>query len=919
MKRSDFRYFTGFGLNIGSSPVLFKAILSVESGGSGSVILQTNADSLNILGLPSWAVVSQTNKPNDTIVVTLLDDLLIGHEHFDVELIKDGVTTTITKGLRISISIKSTQYAERLALLPSSQTLAVETSSTDSITNSRPFFFPKTNGELVMGFAYFRGYRDKVQFFTKDMETGTTDSEDIINLLSDMVHNAESLYLGGGKSVFLTFNGGFVRYHIYDTALKTWEYDFIPKDTVLQASQASTGYRICQGTDGKVYVIASNDGGTTTVAIREIDVAAKTSMLYNNIPAPGGMHQIGADTTNIYCSSNPYGDGDTFTVLKETYVDGTTISSPTVTVLETTVTAKVHQRKHGVVYEKGGVWNYLHAGIFKYATDPIDVPSNEAPWVGDTTNLKSFYNLYNDIPTKTPLLESYWDTSNAPNGDVWVKYAGASLFVKYSLLGVLKHSSLVERIKVIQDNKIIVSKDGYLGYLLRNLDTQVNTFFQPVAGRISTYVIVIKSMFAYLGGYFDSTFLKLNSNEAVDNTTNNDYDANNIGTYSNPLNLDTLGDDANITKPYGAVIASNGMLYFSGKKIRSGDGGGVASYNEDTGVVTEVAGFSTFECWDIVSVGDYIVVASIGDGGSSPLRYSVIDISTNLVVRYLEPNALVTANHGRLVTDGEFVFGLTTDDAETETYFYKMDINLGTLLKSQTYAFDTDVGKGNDSGKSDFVYHTDGFLYTLLNINSQDYCRVDTTTMCAEPLIKLDDASRGRFDINSENTYFVSGINVVKRAYTAIAEGFISLNLTNRFLTISNILLGTGGVTKTYIIEGAANIGVTLVGDGTAGTSTVFPMLDTIDLDGAYTGIVVLKFTLSVRSGTIKINAGEWRNSSLYIGYLSGVSGVYGVGTHNIVSSGFNGVDVEKIKLYTDGQNYPTFDYDITNIRIEVQ
>lgn len=140
---------------------------------------------------------------------------------------------------------------------------------------------------------------------------------------------------------------------------------------------------------------------------------------------------------------------------------------------------------------------------------------------------------------------------------------------------------------------------------------------------------------------------------------------------------------------------------------------------------------------------------------------------------------------------------------------------------------------------------------------------------------------------------------------------------SNKFLTILSVDVGTGGVTNTFINDGSNNIGTTLVGNGVGGDSTFKPLLD-ISLDGAYTGIATLTFKLTVRSGIARMNGGEWRSSTAWLGAMGISSASYGVGIHEITSTPFDGIDIEKIKLYFDGQNYPTFDFDIELISVEV-
>jgi len=876
-----------------------------------------DAISYKISNLPQWASLDT----NSGVVNVTPNGDRSGHAFYDVEVTTSSGVEVYKKALRITLMVPEDIFAQRAKFLDDVALPIVATTS-NAITHTSPRFFPKANGESCVVLAYYPNYSNDNQIFVVDLEDGTTKNVDTTIFKDDTINLFKHVYIGDGKS-FVAWpthvtnaNNTFMRYSIYDTNTHTWNADIIPVDTHLQ--NATTGFDIVQGTDAKVYVLASSDGSNSNGGVIEIDTQNSSSIYYDSMPINGGIGQVGADATHIYISTNKYGVGDLLSIKR---------STKEVTVLETNVNYKLYQRKNGVVFKNSsnGTWHYMYNGV---VVDGGGDLNTLAPWGADSSDLYAD-SYYSDIPSKIPgdWDEDAWDTSamtpanTSSTGYFWYKYkpTSANNFTKITLNGINTQSALQNRIMSLGNGKILTTNDAYLGMNIYDTNTKLLQHYQLADGSPSIYTLTKKNEYTVImSGYFDAPYIEYDSTKIWDNMVNAQHNPNNSPSYQNPKNHGAIGHVANISKAYGSTFGSNGKYYFSGKKVRSGNGGGVGVYDTATKVTTSISGFESSHVRDLVSVGEYVVAASVGAPISSPLKLSVIDTTTQTVVRSTVPLSSITLNQGRLATDGEYVYCLSISDDNTKTYIFKYNPENG-VLTSTVFPFTTKMDATNDVSGTSLIYNKeDGFLYATFGDAGKDivsvFSRIDTTTLLAEPVARSTSVMASRFDFLDKSVYFVSGTNIRKLESVALTDGFTTLSSTDVFSHLS-VSVGSTNTAVTYVNDGSNDIGYNAVGSNGTGSS-VYP-ITTVYPQGLFSGTLTLKFTLTVNSGTVKLGGAEYYLDTAWGGTMNGLGGTYTQGSYEIESNPLTVTNLQRIILKNRSIDEPIYDIDVSNVRIE--
>ena len=641
----------------------------------------------------------------------------------------------------------------------------------------------------------------------------------------------------------------------------------------------------------------------------KIDTINKTSKYYGNISTLDGVGQVAADDTYIYLSTNKYGAGDLIRINR---------SNSEVSTLKNNINYTLFQRKNGVVFKDNIIqkWHYLFNGAIVDGEEDLN---QNVPWGSDNTDLYTSSN-FNDLPNSTPddWAEGLWDTStmvpvNGKNrGYFWYRYDKDSAFKKVILENILTYSVAQTRLIALNSGNILTTNSGYLGLNLINTTSKTAQHYQLSTGSSSIYTLAKNSQGEVIfNGYFNAPYTLYDEKLTWDNTIDENYNPNNSISYSNPKESIPLGGSVNISKAFGSVLSKNDSYYFSGEKVRSGDGGGVGVYESDSNSLELITGFEESNVRDLVLVDNYVVAASIGDKTASPLRLSFIDTSTKRVVKTFEPTNKITKNQGRLASDGDNVYVLSTSDDNAKTYLIKYNPQTQTSL-IKIYPFFSDVGGYNDNAKSSFIYNKkDGYLYATLANNI--FSRIDTDTLLAEPIAKLT-TDETRFNIVDESVYFIAANKLTKLNSIALKDGFENITLKNNFASL-HLNTKSNSINVNYTNVNSKDIAVNII--STEKGTYLYP-ITTLYPTKALNGKIRFSFTLRVNSGKVKLGGADYYNTTSWQANFKEITkSTYEVGKYTIISEVLTVTDLAKINLYTLSNEEGVFDITVSDVTIE--
>lgn len=702
----------------------------------------TEAKTYNIPGLPTWASL------NTSTGLLNIEPTQLGHGLYDVEIttVNDELLT-YENALRISVYPQISEIQNKInELTPEDITIIKSTHGT--ILHTTPQFFHNPDGKTwTVCIPYYQGYGEKQQIITVDLSTGIVGANDTSSVFLETWHQFKATPVDSSRSFINPKGKGFIHIHEYDTASHTWKFDVVPtRADHIGTSQPS---KIATGVNKRIYSLGSVDGTPTgPKSVLEVNPTDYSTRFWTNIPAAGDIVDVAADNTYIYVIDDPYSARNLRAVNMATGAVSLLKSSPSIV---------MYQRKYGVVLQENTAWYWLYNGQLTKA--PVDGLNNNPPWGVDSTDLYqpscsvdtpaaiTEYDKTALIPTGTSNTGKFWYID--PNGD-------PNTYVSVNVPNVIKYSEGLTRVQGLENGQILFLSYAYAGYNIYNPATDQLTQYIPIEGRLSNYAVCIDGKDAYMSGYFAGATFKFDSSHPWDNAIDETYNPNQPKIYSNAKWLGQLGNVGNIGKTYSCSKGSDGLIYFGGERVRSGSGGGLATYNPETEENLGITdAFENEDIRNVVRAGKYIVTSSFATDGTHPIRLSVVDVSTHKVVRTIQPVSDIYKNAGRLSNhsdDSTFVYIYTVTDDNLNTKIIKVDVETGEIIFNQTYPFASSVGGYKDGGYSSLLMSNDGFLYALMGSTGRILIRIDPETGLIEP-VKNFTKDAGRFSEQGDDLY----------------------------------------------------------------------------------------------------------------------------------------------------------------------
>ena len=432
-----------------------------------------------------------------------------------------------------------------------------------------------------------------------------------------------------------------------------------------------------------------------------------------------------------------------------------------------------------------------HAGTY-YLDNGKAIPTNDAPpeWVSLWNKSK-----HKKDPLAKPRLKPAVFTGQAlPNRDgkcvLWVKYplttsqsaARTSDATQWRKIVYTVDTTLcgISRIIALPTGVIFGTGSAYGGEFQYDPEKSECVFLGKE--HVNVYTLSILGNTLFLSGYpssatfaydFTKPWLKPVGGYPPFVTHLKDDDPR-----QNPRFIGYLAKEAHTHKMYASAVGSDGRIYFGGRMMRDGSGGGLAWYDPKTdakGGIHDI--FSNYQIRYMTSADDgrYVVISAHSTDDQTlrkpkPAcgRIFVFDTKQGKIVRTVDPlpNCLDVGT----IADGgdQCVVGLTfPNDDKNATVFYRVNVATGKLKFAHKLGVPINLEHyGNETEAFDFTRGPDGKIWTFLK--TYYLTRIDPYTGNVEVIGKLPSLG-GRMAFMGNDIYF-SGSVYLRRISNIVME-----------------------------------------------------------------------------------------------------------------------------------------------------
>lgn len=615
---------------------------------------------------------------------------------------------------------------------------------------------------------YFKGYGGPTTVFIGDLATGAVKKDGIPD--RRQIHICGRVLGPDGKLYIATpdWQKG-MEVYVYDPATNE-----LSCRGVVAPGLAGETRPMCIGTDGMIYGTGSYAKESKAGAYQ---INPETGKVTDYGPigpshAPNGCwgYSIAADDRHVYVAS---GKVPWFLVAydRQTGRDETLVTTENVEGY-----VGVSQLRHGCTARATRVLGTdgkpIDYWLYQGKAIPRKAPTEKPPWP-EPPDAKPWVSL-------PPRPEFYTDSATpASDGKavLWYRTPEAKAEGgewKAIPLQVPTYPMAINRLTELPDGRILGTADSYEG----------NFIFDPATGKsvhlgknhLSHYATAILDGKVYMSGYPSSITYVLNPAKpwtiGVGDPTRKPIPE--TDERSNPRMLGYLSKWAGTHKMYAAAVGADGRVYFGGRWVRNGSGGGFAWWdpikNEGGGFWRD---FSNAQITHLAAAdgGKFIVIstmrvrdATLGKPELKQGKLFVWDTAAQRLVREIEP-VMDARGTGLIVgVGGARVLGWTEDPSDSKSsILYGVDTATGEVAFRRTLPFPLPAGIGsNQMEPFDFRLGPDGKVWTFL---SGALIRIAPSDTSIEVLGKLPG---GRLAFSGGDVY-LSGSEQLRRVRSLAA------------------------------------------------------------------------------------------------------------------------------------------------------
>ncbi len=703
-----------------SSNISALFVLSSEIKKSVSIKMEVaGASKYRVPNLPSW--ISLNEKTGELVMKS--DGSVIGHQLYDLIVTKDSKDITIANALRVSLYRPYSTLKSRLKLEK-----PVETTKTGASNKTTSFggVYIITNADGINHTAisyYFERYNTNGRLTAIDVATNTVKSViEESEMEGEGWNGVMMVPLGNGRAMFSFNNMGKMDVAVYDTKTHTWDRHIVtsPPTHRINLPNAMT-----YSTGGMVFTLGVNPhDGTAHPTLLRIDPNTYETHFYGNIGEGGWFgQQVVADKTYVYVLTGrvPY------RITQVRISDGEQKS------IATGDDLWLRQYKGGVLIGYGGKSYFMHKGkqyeILKGQT------SVDAPWpkVKGECARRTCYNVdYDQKFISASDSSSAIPLSGTDVGNYWYQDEYKGKWKKITTPNIPLYSVSLIDMKVLPEiSKVFYAADRYAGYVLQDIDDKSFKAYNPVDGGLSYYANDYSYPYLTFTGYPNGQTLVYDVRKPWDNTLPGiNYHPDKKVKVTNPKNIGHMNLVSENHKNYAVTTGQDGLLYFGGRWMRFGVGGGVEWYNMETnehGGIRE--GFEDVWITQMKAFGKYIALGCSKISGSSAFEIRMLNTQTKKIDYVIVPDKDISRVGLWAKGSDENLF-ISTRSKVGNAAIMNINVIKNKIIYNRDLGLATNVGKLSNEKDNASIFVKDGFVY--MNTNSTLILRIEPNTGDAE-------------------------------------------------------------------------------------------------------------------------------------------------------------------------------------------
>ena len=571
-----------------------------------------------------------------------------------------------------------------------------------------------------------------------------------------------------GKVYISVKRGRQVGICIYDPASNKMEIDAIE-----MPAMGGETHPIIRATDGMIFAGGSHSTqAASLVMINPIDDTVTDFGVCGPSHRPTSCYNyfIGADDTHVYIAS---GKVPWYLIS----VDRNTKESK---VLAKTATnggiVTVYQQTHGVVAnvnagpgaKKQQYWCY-EGGL---------VPgSRPCPWKETGTDwekkLPKKPEIYTEriLPPEPDIEAEFWVKTKVPGRESDRKMPAWTAF-KYN---VPLYPMVSDRLIEIPDGRIFGTAGSYAG----------NYIYDPASGEctyqgkisLSHYSTAIHRNKIWMSGYPSSKLYVYDYTKPWNVLFQGEGPGSEKTQVESPKSNPQLAGRLGLSKchkMYSAAVGASGDLYFGGRWMRTGNGGGLgwwdAKANEEKGGMWEEFSAQQITHMCAVDYGKRIVISTMAIRDIVLKKPTppegllfVFDDAKKKITKEFAPIKGVKGPGPIAWAGGNRVIGWTNDPSDIgKSILYGADVEKGETVWKVSMDFKLPIVIGsNQEERWDFRIGPDGHIWTFMGDNARTLVRIDPQTAMVDAVVELEGPA-GRIAFSGEDVY-LSGTTSLRR------------------------------------------------------------------------------------------------------------------------------------------------------------
>jgi len=518
----------------------------------------------------------------------------------------------------------------------------------------------------------------------------------------------------------------------------------------------------------------------------------------------------------------------------------------------------MQQHKGGVTIGYGGNNYMMYKGVATKIEKGESLVAN-APWphVEGECNFGTCYNQ--DYDRQSDYFSATDSSAAVPvggedTGYYWYQDTYKGPWKRITIPNIPLYKVPLFDLHVIPEiKKILFAGDRYTGYLLQDLEDDSYQAYSP-SGRPSYYAADYSYPYLVMTGYPNGQTLLYDVTKPWDNTkVGAKYSPTSTIKGSNPKNLGHMNKTSGNHKNYSVVTGNDGLIYFGGRWMRDGVGGGVEWYDiesDEQGGIRE--GFEDVWVTQMKAVGDYIALGCAKISGTSPFEIRMLNTNTKEVEYVITPDEAISrvgywTNYGdenilisTRAADGGLT-GLLNVNVITQEVIYNLDLGVYTY-----------VGKLSNEKENASIFMKDGFAYVKAG---GALIRVEPSSGNSEVALKFD-RSVGRLQAY-KNRLFSSVYETMEFPFD-FTWGFYSAD-KREIIKATGVSEGNSNLVFTTTSIEPLNVDVTL--DHSDGTIINGFSYDTDAINDESSIKMSLCMDIEAISGDVVINAVEYNGN----------------------------------------------------------